>query len=107
MKAPNNSIVLIGNKSGKTFGFGLQIIIAMVCKTIEIPIAVINGANLGAFLRGRYATLSIVTASNAQAGTAESKAKKSNKYPGMPGKIISRNVITDRATIAPNISTSP
>ena len=45
-------MVLIGSKSGKTFGFGLQIIIAIVCNTIDIPIAVINGANLGAFLNG-------------------------------------------------------
>tara|TARA_B100001094_G_scaffold11407_1_gene10159 strand:+ start:426 stop:632 length:207 start_codon:yes stop_codon:yes gene_type:complete len=53
IKALKILMVFVGSKSGKTFGFGLQIIIAIVCRIIEIPIAVISGANLGAFLNGR------------------------------------------------------
>ena len=52
-KAGPISIGLVGSRSGKTIGFGFQMIIARVWITIDRPMAVISGASLGALRSGR------------------------------------------------------
>ena len=51
--APKIGTGSVGSRSGKTIGFGFQMIIAIVCSTIDMPIAVISGARRGALRRGR------------------------------------------------------
>ena len=105
--APPILIVVVDKRSGKTLGLAPQIIIASVCKMIEMPIAVISGANLGAFLKGLYATRSIKAANIGQKKAAELMETTKTREPGNPGKSKFRIEAQVSPSIAPIISTSP
>ncbi len=51
--APPMWIGSAGSSCGKGLGFGFQMIIASVCSSSDMPIAVISGASLGALRSGR------------------------------------------------------
>ena len=85
-------------------GFGFQMIIASVCSSRLMPIAVISGARRGALRSGRYATFSIVKFSSEQTTIAASRLTISSSQPGI---VPARPTATVQLVSAPTISTSP
>ena len=86
-------------------GFGFQMIIATVCSSRLIPIAVISGASRGAVRSGRYASFSIVKFSAAQTTIAQSSEIAINAQPGSPESPSAMTTV--QLVSAPTINTSP
>ena len=84
-----------------------QIISATFCRMIDIPIAVMSGASLGAFRSGRYAIFSMLKAIAMQTTTATTSPAAMTSTDGIGRCAPSNAVMTDSETMAPIITTSP
>ncbi len=112
MLPPAMSSFTLGKIWGTLIGEDENSAWMMFCRMNETPIAVISGASLGAWRRGRYAKRSMITPTEPMT-TIVAKTTRTRMPPSLIGSSIGRSsspsgtVMIHIATNAPTMNTSP